>query len=331
LGSPVWLFPDGSSDSPTPGHQRARVRPVSPPDFPGRGRHERDDGMCAHRAEARAVEHDEDYRALYRPGHLCKCTDGSTPQPAMRAVSLLSFIGALIVGATPVSARAQAAGSTTKSTAKSSTPTKTHQLAHAKATKGKASPGHATPTKTAAAPAMTAESVPSGAPPVAPLAPTTLLDAPDGQPFATLSPHVVLEPVARDRGWVRVRAEGWVRESEVAPVDSDRVVLSAADLRADPDGARGKHVRWDVEVLAMATADDPLRKGLNPDEPYLLVRGPGTESALLYVAIPPSLVTAACALASLAPVPIALAATVRVGRSEPVGVPILDAQSLTRR
>jgi hypothetical protein len=142
--------------------------------------------------------------------------------------------------------------------------------------------------------------------------------------------HVVLEPVARDRGWVRVRAEGWVKESEVAPIDSNRVVLSAADLRADPDGARGKHVRWDVEVLAMATAD-PLRKGLNPDEPYLLVRGPGGESALLYVAIPPSLVTAARALASLAPVPITVAATVRLGRSEPVGVPILDAQSLTRR
>jgi hypothetical protein len=248
----------------------------------------------------------------------------------MRAVSLLSFIGALILGATPVSARAQAAGSTTRSTTKTGTSTKARQSAHAKATKGKTPSSHPTVAKAAAAPASTVESVPSGAPPLAPLAATTLRDAPDGQPFATLSPHVVLTPVARDRGWVRVRAEGWVKDGEVAPVDSDRVVLSAADLRADPDGARGKHVRWDVEVLAMATAD-PLRKGLNPDEPYLLVRGPGSESALLYVAIPPSLVTAARALASLAPVPIALAATVRLGRSEPVGVPILDAQSLTRR
>jgi hypothetical protein len=246
----------------------------------------------------------------------------------MRAVSLLFLIGPLILGATPVGARAQAAGSTSKSTAKSGPSVKTHQASRAKAVKGKSSLGHATAAKPPAT--STLESVPSGAPPLAPLAATALRDAPDGQPFATLSPHVILEPVARDRGWVRVRAEGWIKESEAAPVDSDRVVLSAADLRADPDGARGKHVRWDVEVLAMATAD-PLRKGLNPDEPYLLVRGPGAESALLYVAVPPSLVTAARALASLAPVPITLAATVRWGRSEPVGVPILDAQSLTRR
>jgi hypothetical protein len=43
------------------------------------------------------------------------------------------------------------------------------------------------------------------------------------------------------------------------------------------------------------------------------------------------MLTDARQLASLAPVAVTLAATVRIGRSEPVGVPILDAQSLTRR
>jgi len=165
---------------------------------------------------------------------------------------------------------------------------------------------------------------------MAPVASTSLRDAPDGQAIATLTPHSTLQTLARDRGWVRVRAEGWVKETEIAPVDSSRTLLSAADLRVDPEGAHGKHVRWDVEVLAMATAD-PLRKGLEADEPYLLVRGPGTESALLYVAIPPAMVADMRLLASSAPVAATLAATVRVGRSEPVGVPILDAQSLTRR
>jgi hypothetical protein len=129
---------------------------------------------------------------------------------------------------------------------------------------------------------------------------------------------------------VRVRTEGWVRETEVAATDASQVTISAADLRADPDGTRGKTVRWDIEVLALATAD-PLRKGLNPDEPYLLARGPGSESALLYIAVPPSLLALARTVASRAPVPVSIVATVRSGRSEPVGVPILDVQSLVKR
>jgi hypothetical protein len=165
------------------------------------------------------------------------------------------------------------------------------------------------------------------------LAPTgtiSLRSAPDGPAIASIGPQSPLVPVARDRGWVRVRAEGWVRETEVAATDPSQVTISAADLRADPDGVRGKTVRWDVEVLAFATAD-PLRKGLNPDEPYLLARGPGSESALLYVAVPPSLLALARTVASRAPVSVSIVATVRSGRSEPVGVPILDAQSLVKR
>jgi hypothetical protein len=165
------------------------------------------------------------------------------------------------------------------------------------------------------------------------LAPTgtiSLRSAPDGQPVGSIGPQSTLVAVAHDRGWVRVRTEGWVRETEVAATDASQVTISAADLRADPDGTRGKTVRWDIEVLALATAD-PLRKGLNPDEPYLLARGPGSESALLYVAVPPSLLALARTVASRAPVPVAIVATVRSGRSEPVGVPILDAQSLVKR
>ena len=112
---------------------------------------------------------------------------------------------------------------------------------------------------------------------MAPIASTSLRDAPDGQAIATLTPHSTLQTLARDRGWVRVRAEGWVKETEIAPVDSSRTLLSAADLRVNPEGADARR------------------------------------------------------LASSAPVAATLAATVRVGRSEPVGVPILDAQSLTRR
>ena len=274
-----------------------------------------------------AVEDDKGYRAMCRPDHLCKCTGRLTPQPAMRAVFLILSISAILAAGRPTPAQAQAASHPGKGAAKGSSTTQTHHTPPSGKTASSHASARVTPTKAATPSDET--SAGNGAD-LASLPGTALRDAPDGRAFATLSPGVTLEPVARDRGWVRVRAEGWVKESEVGPLDSNRVVLSAADLRADPEGARGKHVRWDVEVLAIATAD-PLRKGLNPDEQYLLARGPGSESALLYVAIPSNLVGTAHSLASLAPVPVTLAATVRLGRSEPVGVPILEAQSLTRR
>jgi hypothetical protein len=135
--------------------------------------------------------------------------------------------------------------------------------------------------------------------------------------------------VARDRGWVRVRVDGWVKDDGLAPSTATVGALSAADLRADPQTARGAVVRWDVQVLALAHAD-VLHRDLTLDEPYLLVRGPGTENALLYVAIPPALLPAATALIAVAPVTATIVATVRNGKSAPLGVPILDAQSLAR-
>lgn len=136
--------------------------------------------------------------------------------------------------------------------------------------------------------------------------------------------------IARDRGWVRVRMEGWVREDSVQVSNGSSGSLSAADLRTDPQGAKGKTVRWDVQILALETADF-LHKDLSPDEPYLLARGPGSESTLLYVAVPPAMLASAKTLAAAAPVSATLVATVRVGRGEPVGVPVLDAQSIARR
>lgn len=160
----------------------------------------------------------------------------------------------------------------------------------------------------------------------------TLRDAPAGErriADVPAGPGSVVTPLARERGWVRIRVEGWVPETDLAPADSAlRVPLSAADLRADPRGTRGRTVRWDVEVLALQTAD-PLRRELAADEPYLLARGPGKENALLYLTVPPSLLGAARALPALTP--ITVIARVRNGRSEPVGVPILDLQSITRR
>jgi len=153
--------------------------------------------------------------------------------------------------------------------------------------------------------------------------------APDAKALATVVHGATLTPLARDRGWVRVRLEGWVPERDVAPADTSvRTGVSAADLRADPVGSRGKLVRWSVQILARQKADI-LRRDLAPDEIYLLARGPYEENALLYLVVPPSLLVTTKSIPELSQAMIT--ARVRTGRSDLVGVPILDLLTITPR
>lgn len=137
-----------------------------------------------------------------------------------------------------------------------------------------------------------------------------------------------VEVTARDRDWVRVKVEGWVRESDLMVADTTLRTMSAADIRSNPAAAKGKLVHWEVEAVALQRAD-PLRSGLETGEQYLLALGPGAERSLVYIAVPESLLASARSLPALAQ--ITVTARVRNGRSEPAGVPILDLQSLTRR
>ena len=137
-----------------------------------------------------------------------------------------------------------------------------------------------------------------------------------------------VEVIGREREWVRVRLEGWVRESDLAVADTTLRPLSAADIRSNPEAARGKLVQWDVEAVSLQTAD-PLRTGMQPGEHYLLALGPGAEKSLVYLAVPESLLASARSLPPLTHLNVT--ARVRNGRSEPAGVPILDLQTLSRR
>lgn len=169
---------------------------------------------------------------------------------------------------------------------------------------------------------------PPAAQTVIPARPAVLRGYPDGKPTGRADTSARLEVLARDRNWLRVRMEGWVLATDVVPADSGGLTrMSAADLRADSAGARGKLVRWEVEFVALHTAD-PLRKGLVDGEPYMLVQGPGDERSLLYIAVPPSLIGMARAVPPLAH--LTIVARVRYGRSDPVGVPVLDLQALSR-
>jgi hypothetical protein len=152
--------------------------------------------------------------------------------------------------------------------------------------------------------------------------------SPGGDERATVRAGTSVETLAHEGGWARVRIEGWVSERDLMTADSNTdVSVSAADLRAQPAAYRGKVVRWDVQMISLERAD-PLRKGLVPDEPYLLARGPAKENATLYIAIPPSLLDQVRALPQLTN--LLVTARVREGRSQPVGVPILDLMSFTR-
>lgn len=190
----------------------------------------------------------------------------------------------------------------------------------------------ASPAPPPASPPVTDASGAQSAAPAGPMSvskPAKLLAAPDGGSMGDLAAGTIVQPIAHDHGWAKVRIEGWVPERELTPADSAAGSrLTAADLRADPDGTRGKIVQWEVEVLSLQTAD-PLRPDLARDEPYLLAKGPGTEDALLYLAIPPSLLNQAKALAPLSRV--LIIARVRVGHSEPGGTPILDLRAISKR
>ncbi|MDQ6827298.1 MAG: hypothetical protein M3081_00350 [Gemmatimonadota bacterium] len=166
---------------------------------------------------------------------------------------------------------------------------------------------------------------------MSPVRRTLLGNFPNGKTVGTLEPGSRIEPLVRERGWVKVHVEGWVREADLVAVDSSiNGTVSAADLRAAPDAWRGKTVRWEVQVIAFQIAD-ALRKELALDEPYLLARGPGADNSLLYLAVPPTMLAAAKAASSPAMQRYVITARVRTGKSDPAGVPILDILTLTRR
>ena len=162
-----------------------------------------------------------------------------------------------------------------------------------------------------------------------PIAATSLTASPAGERIGSLGAGARAIVTARERGWVRVRVEGWVREADLSVADTAlRGALSAADLRADPDAAAGRLVHWEVEVLAHQVGD-PLRKGLTDQEPYLLAQGPTGENALLYLAIPPALAATAREIPDMGRA--IITARVRVGKSEPVGIPVLELLTIVGR
>jgi hypothetical protein len=149
-----------------------------------------------------------------------------------------------------------------------------------------------------------------------------LLRAPDGASAGTVEAGTPLRITARAGGWVRVEAQGWVRESEVRAADQSILTgISAAELRTTPDEFRGRLLRWTIQYIALQTADD-LRPDFTPGTRYILARGPAPEFAFVYIAIPEARVDEVRRWEPLASVTVV--ARVLNGRSAYLANPVLE-------
>jgi hypothetical protein len=149
-----------------------------------------------------------------------------------------------------------------------------------------------------------------------------LFRAPDSSAIGTLEAGVPVRITGRADGWVRVEAQAWVRETEIRP--SDVAILtgvSAAELRAAPEEYRGRLLRWNIQFIAVRTADE-LRPDFSPGQRYILARGPAPEYAIVYVTVPPARLAEIERLAPLASVDIV--ARVLNGRGAYLANPILE-------
>ena len=101
--------------------------------------------------------------------------------------------------------------------------------------------------------------------------------------------------------------------------------LTPAALRADPEGARGREVRWSARFIALQRAES-LRTDFTPGEPYILAREPNGEPGFVYIAVPPGQLGAVRRLLPLQQ--FSFVARVRTAKSPLMGHPVLELVSL---
>ena len=107
---------------------------------------------------------------------------------------------------------------------------------------------------------------------------------PDGIAIATLTAPALVVLGERDREWVKVSLEGWVRAREVQGNVAPIPAVTAAMLRENPDRYVGQTVEWRLQFLAHQKADE-LRPEMPLGHAYLLARGPLPETGFVYVLV----------------------------------------------
>jgi len=155
---------------------------------------------------------------------------------------------------------------------------------------------------------------------------TMVYRAPDGPLAGTIAQSTPLRVLSRSGEWARVELQGWVKAEDLETAPAGVLVgVSAAEVRADPQRYLGQTLRWTLQFLSQAQADE-LRPEMPAGATYLLTRGPLPERGFVYVVVPDS---KKALLERLAPLTvIAVTATVRAGRSKYLGNPVVDLVAL---
>ena len=113
---------------------------------------------------------------------------------------------------------------------------------------------------------------------------TLIQHTPDGETLATVASPSLIILGERDREWVRVALEGWVRQSEVQGAVAPIPAVTAQMLREQPDRHVGRTVDWRLQFLARQQADE-LRPEMPLGHAYLLARGPLPETGFVYLMV----------------------------------------------
>lgn len=154
--------------------------------------------------------------------------------------------------------------------------------------------------------------------------PARLHVSPDGDTVGVARPDADLQVLERRGEWARVRLEGWVREADVAPLDSAGVAadLTPAQVKASPDRYTGRRVRWTVQFVSLERAE-AVRTDFYEDEPFILARPAGSDfSGFVYLAVPPEMLPRVEKLKPLQTIEVL--ARIRTGRSALMGAPVAD-------
>jgi hypothetical protein len=151
---------------------------------------------------------------------------------------------------------------------------------------------------------------------------TPLARTAGGEPQGTLAGDTPVRVLARSGEWVRVQAEGWVKEGDLRPATGGVIVgVSAAEMRTRPQDFENRLLQWTIQYLSIATADE-LRPEIPLGRRYLLARGPLPEAGFVYLTLTPEQLREVERLPPLAQ--LVVVARVTVGRSRHLGNPVLE-------
>jgi hypothetical protein len=155
-----------------------------------------------------------------------------------------------------------------------------------------------------------------------------LATLPDGARMAVLGDGGSVEVLGRSHDWVKVRIEGWIRQSDIAAMAASGPQITGAMLREDPAKYVGQSVDWRLNFLALEKADE-LRPEMPLGQPYLLTRGPLPEAGFVYVLLKPDQLNDARGLRPLDE--IRVQGIIRAGRTRYLPTPVVELTRLVER